>query len=159
VNQQGYSQQQPQPKKGMSGCAIAAIVVGGLGLVVMMVVGVFCYKAAKMVGEVASEGINAPGAAELRSAGCDVGMVMDPLKVMGSFGVDAGTASGGSPLVVSCTVNAGKSAPTCDDIAKVYVKAVTRAPRSFMGQVQVQGKTKPDCQKIYDETGKYIKDV
>lgn len=160
MNQQGYPQQPQQPKKGMSGCALAAIIVGGVGLVIIVVVGVFCYKAAKMVGEVATEGLNAPGAAEIRAAGCDMGMVMDPLKVMGGFGVDASTGtSSDSPIVVSCTVNAGKAAPSCDEIAKVYVKAVTKAPRKFMSQVQVQGKSKPDCQKIYDENGKYLKDM
>jgi hypothetical protein len=152
--QQGYPPQQPPPKKG-KGCLIAALVTGGLLLVVGIVVVVFIVIAAKKVTAIAAEGMNAPGTPALRAAGCDIPIVMDVGKMF-----DSGASSGSSAnatLIVSCSVNtAGKTPPTCDDVAKTYVKAVTKASGKFLAQVQVQGKSKPECQKLYSDTGAYL---
>jgi hypothetical protein len=155
--QQGYPQQgypqQPPAKKG-KGCLIAGLIVGGVLLVLGIVGAILVYK---VVG-VAKETLNAPGSKELQSAGCDIGMVMDIAQLGATF--DAGASSGDSPrLIVSCSVNAGKTPPTCDAIAKTYVKAVPNPAGKFMAQVQVSGKSKPECQKVYAPDGTFIKDM
>src|SRR5512135_3586202 len=122
----GYPQQPPPPKKGR-GCLIAALVSAGVGLVIAIVVVVFVYKAAKAVGEVAVEGMNAPGTAELRASGCDVAMVMDMSKISSMFDAGSAAASSSGSIVVACNVNPGRTAPSCDDVAKTYVKAVGSA--------------------------------
>jgi hypothetical protein len=141
----------------MNGCLLAALIVGGITVVVAAIAGIFIYKAARAITEVAQEGLNAPGSAELRAAGCDAAVVMDLSKISSLF--DAGGAPGGAPgVVVSCAVSPGKKAPTCDDLAKTYVKAAG-APRSdFIVQVQPQGGSKPDCKKVYSPKGTFLHD-
>jgi hypothetical protein len=140
----------------MSGCLLAALIVGGVGLVLCLVVGIFVWRAAKAITAVAQEGLNAPGAAELRAAGCDAAVVMDLSKISSVF--DAG-ASGGTPgVVISCSVNAGRHAPACDDLAKTYVKAVGSARSSFVVEVQPQGASRPECKKVYGPTGTFLHD-
>lgn len=157
--QQGYPQQgypqQPPPKKGMSGCLIAALVVGGVGVLVAIVIGIFVWKAAKAIGEVATEGLNAPGSAELRAAGCDAAVVMDMSKISAMF--DAGSTSASESVIVSCSVTGGKTPPKCDDLAKTYAKAVGGSHGNFLVQVTPQGGV-ATCKKVYSPTGTYLHD-
>jgi hypothetical protein len=152
--QQGYPQQ-PPPKKGMSGCVIALLIVGGLGIVIALVVGIFVWKAAKVITEAAQEGLNAPGSAELRAAGCDAALIMDMSKISTIF--DAGSTSAPESVIVSCNVAAGKAEPKCDDLAKVYVHAVGSAHGNFLVQVQSQGGAAA-CKKVYGPTGTFLHD-
>ncbi len=155
---QGYGPPQgPPPKKGMSGCLLAALIVGGIGLVVAVIAGVFIFKAAKAITQVAEDGLNAAGSAELRAAGCDAAVVMDLSKISAMF--DAGGGPGGTPgVVVSCAVSPGKKAPTCDDLAKTYVKAVGSVSSEFILQVQPQGAARPECKKVYSPKGVFLHD-
>lgn len=149
----GYPQQPPPPpKKGLSGCAIAAIIVGSLGLLAFIGIGVFVFVVAKKVQGMAQEGLNAPGAAEIRAAGCDVGLVTDLSKVGSMFGVDAGAATaGGSSVIILCQMTSQKAAPTCKDVASTYVKAVT-PPGQFTVQVSAQARGQL-CQEVYSQKG------
>jgi hypothetical protein len=157
--QPGYGYpQQPPPKKGR-GCLIAALVSAGVGLVVAIVVIALLYKAAKTVGAVAMEGMNAPGTAELRASGCDVAMVMDMSKISSVFDAGSATAASSGSIVVACNVNPGHAKPSCDDVAATYVKAVGSANGSFMAQVQQQGAGQPECQKLYGPTGTFIRSM
>jgi hypothetical protein len=154
---QGYGPPQPPPPKKMSGCLLAALIVGGLGLVVCLVVGIFIWKAAKTLTKVAEEGLSAPGSAELRAAGCDAAVVMDLSKISAIF--DAGGAPGGAAgIVISCAVNPGRKAPACDDLARTYVKAVGTVGSSFIVQVQPEGGSKPACKKVYGPMGTFLHD-
>ncbi len=158
--QQGYPQQgypqQPPPKKGMSGCLLAALIVGGVGLVIAIVVGIFVWKAANVIGEAAKEGLNAPGAPELRAAGCEAVVIMDMSKLSSLF--DAGSTSAPENVIVSCSVAGGKTAPTCDALAKTYVKAVGAANGNVLIQVTPQGSGVPTCKKVYSSTGTFLRD-
>jgi hypothetical protein len=153
--QPGYGGPQPPQKKKMSGCVIALIVVGSVGLLLCLVIGFFIWKATKMITQVAEEGLNAPGSAELRAAGCDAAVVLDLAKVSSLF--DAGSTPGATGIVVSCAVNPGHASPACDDLAKTYVKAVGGASGNFVVQVQPQG-GQPTCKKVYSPKGVFLHD-
>jgi hypothetical protein len=158
----GYPPQQPPPqqppqKKG-KGCLIAALVTGGVVLVLCLVVGILVWKAAKKVGEIAKEGVNAPGTSELRAAGCDLALVMDMGKLSPIFDAGATATSGTASVVVACKVDPGHTAPTCDDVAQTYVKAASPGG-TFMAQVQTQGKSRPDCQRVYSSTGALLREM
>ncbi len=153
--QQGYPQQ-PPPKKGMSGCLLAALIVGGVGFVIAIIVGIFVWKAANVIGEAAKEGLNAPGTAELRAAGCEAVVIMDMSKISAMF--DAGSTSAPENVIVSCSVAGGKTAPTCDALAKTYVKTVGAANGNFLMQVTPQGSGVPTCKKVYSSSGTFLRD-
>ncbi len=153
----GYPPGQPPPKKkGMSGCLIAALIVGGLGLLLVIAIVVIAIVVGRKVVGLASEGLNAPGAAEIRAAGCDMAMVTDLSKVTSVFGIDAGPNAAHTPMtIVVCQVAASKTAPSCKDIATTYVKAVP-PHAEFTVRVQTQGKAKEDCQEMYDAKGTFV---
>jgi hypothetical protein len=154
----GYPPGPPPPpqKKGMSGCLIAALVVGGLvllGIIAFIVVVVVIAK--KAVG-IAQEGMNAPGSAEVRALGCDVGMVTDLSKVGSMFGLDAGAFQGSTQVMVICQMaSPQKTAPTCKEVAQAYMKAVT-PPGRFTVQVSANGRQQPYCQEIFSEKGVHL---
>jgi hypothetical protein len=151
----GYPPGPPQPpqKKGMSGCLIAALVVGGLGLLAIIAFVVVVAIIAKKAVGLAQEGMNAPGSAEIRALGCDVGMVTDVSKVGAMFGLDAGSGPGAAQAIVVCQMTSPqKAAPTCKEVAQTYVKAAT-PPGKFTVQVRANGRSQPYCQEIYNEKG------
>jgi hypothetical protein len=157
----------PPPKKGMSGCMIAFIVVGAVGLVTAIVVGVALYfivtsksaqTAFKVIGEgtkMAQKGLTAPGTNELRALGCEQAMVLD-LKEVGTTmmdildaGIDGGVPEG---LMVTCQVRRGKI-PSCDDVASTYITAVGTASADFTVSVQRSGDNHAICEATYDTSG------
>lgn len=165
--QQGF--QPPPPKKGMSGCLIAVLVVAGLVVVSVVVAGIGIWrvmespegqKIAKVIGEgskIAEEARTAPGTAELRKAGCQEAMVLDPERMadlMRELG-DAGAAKKdveGAPRSIVCQVAALGKAPTCDSLAAVYVGAAHPGV-PFHITVQSQGGSKPSCVARYSPEG------
>jgi hypothetical protein len=156
----GYPPGQPPPKKkGMSGCLIAALVVGGIGLLFVIAIVVIAVIVGRKFVGLAAEGMNAPGAAEIRAAGCDMAMVTDLSKVSSLFGLDAGPAASNTPMaIVVCQVSANKTAPSCKDIAATYVQAVP--PHTpFTVRVQTQGRSQEDCQEMYDATGQFVQSI
>jgi len=152
--QQGYPQQ-PPPKKGMNGCLLAALIVGGVCVLIAAVVGIFIWKAAKVITAAAEDGLNAPGTAELRAAGCDAAVIMDMSKISALF--DAGSTTAAESVIVSCSVASGKTAPKCDDLAKTYAKAVGGSRGNFLVQVTPQGGAAPTCKKVYSPAGTFIR--
>jgi hypothetical protein len=140
----------------MNGCLLAALIVGGLVVFVGIVGAIFVWKAAKAITQVAEQGLNAPGAAELRAAGCDAAVVMDMSKISSLF--DAGGASSGTEgILISCSTTAGRAAPSCDDLAKTYVKAVGAPGTNILVEVQPRG-APPTCKKVYGPKGNYLHD-
>jgi hypothetical protein len=129
----------------MSGCLIAALVVGGLALLCVIGFVIFVVVLAKKAVGIAQEGLNAPGSAEVRAAGCDMGIVSDLTKMTGSGG-------SGPHVMVLCQVQGNKAAPSCTEISAVYRKAVT-PPGGYMVQVQQTGQSQPICQEIYSQQG------
>jgi hypothetical protein len=155
-------QQQPQKKKGLSGCAIAGIIVGVIVLLgVIAVVGVVVFvinKAKEVVGDMTAavkEAQNAPGAAELRASGCSQAMVLDldkfanqALKDMpGNLKVDAG---GGT--MVQCEIAAGTEM-NCMKVAHTFVSTPGHATGPFTASVtDASGNQK--CARDFDAEGK-----
>jgi hypothetical protein len=133
--------------------------VGGVGLLLLIGGGIFFLWAFKTVGKVAVDGMNAPGSAEVRAAGCDVAMIMDMAKVSPTL-FDGGHSTDGSPdIMVECTVSAGRTPPSCDDVAHAYISGVGAARDEFSTEVQVSGKNQPSCEKYYDSSGKALRTV
>ena len=162
---QPMQQQQPQ-KKGMSGCAIAAIIAGALfligGLVVVGVVVFVVHKASEVVGDLQAsvkEAQNAPGAEDLRAAGCKQAMVMDMDKVAKQALKDIPGTSGvqidaGGGIFVQCQVEAGKDF-TCAKVAKVFLSSPGHAVGPFTASVaDMQGQE--SCARDYDGYGKEL---
>lgn len=164
------------PKKKMSGCLIALLIVGGLAGLVCIGSGVAVWMAArsetgkKLVSAIdqgvklAQEGVNAPGAAELRAAGCPEALVMDmkaAMAIADTF-IDAGFEDDEQLdyISVNCSAPAGSKdpLPTCDELAPVYAKAAP-SERDFVVQVKRQGKQKPECSKQYSGDGEFLRDM
>lgn len=161
--------QGPPPKKGMSGCLIAVMVLAGLVVVGVIVVAIGAWqvmsspegkKIARVIGEgskMAEEARTAPGTKELRAAGCREAMVFDPARMgdlMREF-TDGGPPKGDptkEPRLVVCQVGALGSAPTCDKLAATYVSAA-QPTTPFHITVQVQGGSKPKCAQVYTQAG------
>jgi hypothetical protein len=161
--------QPPAPRKSGRGCLIALLVVGGIGLLASIAIGIGIYAFAtsptgktafKVIGEstrIATEGMKAPGAAEVRKLGCEQAMVIE----MKDFAVlvaeisDADVSKMPDELIVTCQVGRSRTTPSCDDVASTYVKAVVRASHNFVASVTQQG-GKALCQNEYDPTGALI---
>jgi hypothetical protein len=166
-----YPQNMAQPKKGMSGCVKALLIVGGillvLGIVVVILVvrffnspdGKKFVSTVKQAGSAVQAAQNAPGTTELKAMGCVQPMVMDTQQLMQSIGdiYDAGPMPENvhtkeKSLIVTCPVPMLKSLD-CDDVAKTYVKAVGgKADRKFTVQVKGQGGSSL-CEHDYDVDG------
>jgi hypothetical protein len=153
----------------MNGCLLAAIILGGVLLVGGIAVGVGIYAfvqsdvgqtTIKVVGatkRLADKGANAPGAAQLRSRGCDQAIVLGghDFDELVSALDDGGLPDGGMGdlVIVSCQVNAGHPPPSCADLARTYVSAVGTASSDFVVTVQQQGNGSPFCRETYDRSG------
>lgn len=167
---------QQAPKKKMSGCVIALSIVGGLAGLVCIGSGVAMWMAARSdTGKkifsaidqgvkLAEQGVNAPGAAELRAAGCPEALVMDmkaAMAIADSF-IDGGLENDAELdyISVNCSAPAGSTVtlPSCDDLAPVYAKAAP-SERDFVVEVKRQGKQKAECSKQYSGDGEFIRDM
>lgn len=152
------------------------MVVGGLVALVCMGSGIAVFVAARSdTGKkifsaidqgvkLAEDGINAPGAAELREAGCPQAIVMDMKLAMGiadSF-LDAGLEDDADMdyLSVTCSSPAGSKVvlPTCEALAAVYAKAAPSA-RDFVVETKRAGQQKPDCAQRFEGDGTFIKEL
>jgi len=166
------------PKKANQGCFIALAAFGGLAIVGFLALAVGVYRlmkdptAQKMVkaveetAKVAEEGRKAPGAREVRKAGCQDAMVLDPAKLaqvmetMFDAGVGGapGEASADGPVHVICQVGALGQAPECDALARVYV-AAAHPTEAFSVSVQKQGTSKAVCAFLYSSSGARTEDL
>ena len=165
---QGHGQP-VQPKKGMSGCLIAVMVLAALVVVGVILVAIGAWrvmsspegkKIARVIGEgskMAEEARTAPGTKELRKAGCQEAMVFDPAR-MGDLIreiADAGPPKGDpskEPRMIVCQVGPLGTPPTCDRLAATYVGAA-QPTTPFHVTVQTQGGSKPKCAQAYTATG------
>jgi hypothetical protein len=166
-------QAQTPPKR--SGCVIALIVAGVLLGLMCLVGGVAAFIAARSetgqkifsaVGQgvaLAEKGINAPGAAELRAAGCQQALVMnmaDAMKLAEVF-IDGGLKTKDGEFdydLIACTGDYRHDLPGCDELAPVYARAVS-SERDFVIEVKTTGQKKPTCRKRYAGDGTFLRDV
>ena len=166
----------PKKKSSGSGCLIAALIVGGLVLLVLLIGGIALFQATRtgkgkailgMITEgvkMAEEGMNAPGAAEVRELGCDQAFVMDMSRFI-EF-VEPLATDGDKPFdkkkfekefsgpIVACRMTLLGDPPTCDEVAATYVKALGgSAPQPFKVIVQAQGRGGSQCFASYSANG------
>lgn len=160
------------PKR--SGCVIALMVIGALLALVCIGSGIAMFVAARSetgkkifaaVGQgvaLAEKGVNAPGAEELRQAGCPQALVMDMKEAMklAELFIDGGLKDSDdlNYLMAACTGKYGDTLPTCEALAPVYAKAVP-SEREFVIEVKINGKQKPECRQRYAGDGTFIADM
>ncbi len=162
----------PPPKKGMNGWALALLITGGFVLFFCALggAGLFAFTRSgtgKKLVEAFSEGKKAyedgrvaPGAAEIRAAGCHEALVLDTGKVLGIMRkfVDAGHEDGRSKVIV-CQGRFTDDMPSCRHVAAAYLTAFPggAAPEPFVVTVQKTGDSRSKCEEIYSETGEPIR--
>ena len=160
------------PKR--SGCVIALMVIGALLALVCIGSGIAMFVAARSdtgkkifaaVGQgvaLAEKGVNAPGAEELRQAGCPQSLVMDMKEAMklAELFVDGGFKDDGDLdyVMAACTGKYGDTLPTCEALAPVYAQAVP-SERDFVIEVKISGKQKPECRQRYAGDGTFIAEM
>ncbi|PZR04413.1 MAG: hypothetical protein DI536_34205 [Archangium gephyra] len=153
--------QPPAPKKRSSGCLIAVVVIAVL-------LGVGCIATAVLVGAAAqtpegkrafsmlgkgmgvlNKALTAPGAKEVREAGCPEAGVIDLADVAEVFGelVDGGMKTDGESVVVFC--QGTFSLPTCDEVATAYRNAPGVKPGPFKVIVKRKSAKKNQCEQDY----------
>lgn len=127
--------------------------------------GCCCGDAAEMLQsgiELAETMQNAPGAEELRAAGCSEAMVMSPeaikgfAEAMGADKEDMGELESWKEELVICTRGDSLSALDCPKVARVYAGSEGVTSERFGVTVQVEGQEEPACQGIYSDKGERI---
>lgn len=112
--------------------------------------------------EIIIEAQSAPGTDELRALGCEQALAMDPAKIAKIINrfADAGVppmpaGGGGFEKMVMCQMSAYATPPTCDDVARSYIKGAS--PRgNFYVQVQQQHHNSPACSGMYTPAGTLV---
>jgi len=157
---------EPAPeKKKLSGCVVALLVVGAVLGLLCLAGGVLTWRAANsdpgraIMGAFrdGARGAQAPGAAELRAAGCREASVFDNPDMIAAFSdlLDGGHVPrnvGDSPLLALCQGFIVDTMPECDELAQVFVQAAHPAV-SFTISVRHKGDSHPLCQRQYDRDG------
>jgi len=158
--------------KKSNGCLIAAGVAGGLFLLFVVFVGVLVYKALnseqgqrvmKLAGSaiaMTQKATTAPGAAELRALGCTEAMVMDLEGFREIVEEAKGEIRGNVPddLIVACNMGPLAPAPSCEQVAQTYLRAVGSPPKSFLVVVQRKGRQGSECGGRFDANGAALPD-
>jgi hypothetical protein len=163
---------QPPKKKGMSGCLLAFLIVGGLFLVSAIGGGLWFYFAFKdfvdASGEMMSivlEARNGPGAEEVRDLGCKEAISLDMkklAKVAQRFEDAVAKREGREPKDLDLDEGAGyfvqcnqpKGKVTCQEVADTFIKAVK--PKSKFVASVAGGSGKAECTETFDENGKSL---
>jgi hypothetical protein len=164
----------PPPKKGMSGCLIAFLVVLGLFVVGG---GIAAFVVYRMIGApikemmaVVQEGTTAPGTDELRSSGCQTASAMDAaklMKVVKEFGEKLGADQQKlkdmddkqleAPTIVVCELKPSTTL-SCDDVAHTYESAAHPKDK-FSVIVKKTHAQSNECAFLYDAEGKKLGDA
>lgn len=150
------------PRGGLLGIA-----AGGAGAVIVVVVAAVLVvracsggsaSAARPAGDganphagVATEGMHAPGAAELRGLGCSHALVVDMAKLLGA---GSRVREGEPRTMVTCDVPPAVDPPTCERAAAVYFGAIGGTAEEAVGiRVLREGSTAPLCSRLYAPNG------
>lgn len=130
-----------------------------------------CEKCQKIVASISEgavaiqQGMNAPGAAEVRELGCEQAMIvelrvfMDMVAPIVDEQPDAADDPALDTMMVSCTTS-GFSQPTgpeCGDVMRAYVSGAGELARdNAFVVVQGGGTGEPYCQGLYAKDGSFI---
>lgn len=151
---------------------IAILVVAGVFILASAAIAYGVYRAATseegkkilaVGGEAVRIGIeaqSAPGTDEVRALGCEQAMAFDIDKLDKMMALlDAGAPPKGVfSTMVMCQVGVFGTAPSCDDVARVYRPAV-HPKKPFMASVQHKADHKAKCTAVYDVDGRKLSDV
>ena len=181
--QQHYPQQphygnpyppQPPKKSGMSGCLIAVLIFVACGVLGVVGIGFVIWREAggllggmKDLAALMIEAQSAEGAEEVRDLGCTQALVIDTEKLEGILvTLEAEVAkkenrpakppdiSKDGAYFVQCQVSSG-TAPTCDQVAKTFAKAVSPKDK-FLVSVQSNSGGSANCSMAYQKDGTQI---
>lgn len=150
------------------GCLIAVAISGGL----VLVCGGFLTWAGYAVWtnpevqrgvaitsaamDMTQEAMLAPGANELRAAGCTQAMALTTdtmMRFYESAAIEAPTPR--TPLLV-CIVARSTTPPSCEAVVQAYAGALEEAPAEMAARVTVQGIPEPRCQGVYGPDGAFV---
>jgi hypothetical protein len=167
---------------------VALYVLFGVGLFFLIAGSIAGYlflqtEQGQKVWEVASSGAEwittasmAPGAEELREAGCENAMVSDAGSALDVFMIlipeeekqaeireqlegEVGEGNIDDLRLVICTLPRFTVAkPSCDQLARTYASAIEFPPDSFYVLSMQQGQDGPSCQGIYDPAGNLLRE-
>jgi hypothetical protein len=129
---------------------------GAVGVVLLVVVGGFVVRAARVQRDIVRRGATAPGVAALRALGCDPGTAVMESRQSWANG-DAG-AKTETTAFIACLATEGSAVPSCDDVARTYVGTVVPSGK-FVAQVRVVRRFKIECQELYGEDGTALGDL
>lgn len=127
--------------------------------------GCCCGDAAEMLQsgiELAENMQNAPGAEDLRAAGCSEAMVMSPevikgfAEAMGAEKEDMSELENWKDELVICTRSDSLSALDCPKVARVYAGSEGVTSERFGVIVQVEDQEEPVCQGYYNDKGERV---
>lgn len=144
---------------------LRAGLMGALLALALGLGGCCCGDAAEMFkgGLELAEGMqNAPGAEQLRGAGCSEAMVMTPEAIrrfavaMGADEEDLDELDEWKEELVMCTREDSLSALDCPKVARVYAEANDAASERFGVIVRVNGQEDPVCQGLYNAEGDHL---
>ncbi len=175
--------QHEPPPPGEKGSAIryllyALVVIGVVGPVTLIVLlavagagvarfastedGQRVFEGIKEGYALAVEGTTAPGAQELRDAGCQEAMVTTVSQLTtlvaafvpeGEESEDLAAMTESQEVLLFCQVQAWNKTPDCGELARVYGDAVEPAPAQVVVMVQKQGQSDPVCSGYYVPDG------
>lgn len=145
---------------------MALLVVGGLAMLTGLVGVIALWRAAsseqgqkvmKAIGkgaQLASKGINGPGAQEVRDVGCPEAFVLDMNEMLELIEIfsDAGKADLGVGIMVTCQGTFGQL-PDCSEVAQAYLTAKGRPPGDFVVMVKTKNQKKEQCVRRFNEAG------
>jgi hypothetical protein len=158
---QSPSLPEPNKPKGRS-VLVGCLIVGGLGLVALLGFVVWLGLPAFMIdsGRMMTNATTGPGVRSLKDSGCAQAAVTD-LDELHRLGTKVNSKLGPRqpPSVrfnVACFVADSSKAPTCDDVARVYLHAPGVQPAAINAVVRIgqrRDSSRLHCSKLYSAEG------
>jgi hypothetical protein len=162
----------PPPKKRLSGCALAALIVGGIvvaGVITLVIGGLWFFNRSEVGMALrdtmieASQAQSAPGTAQMRAAGCMTASSMNLTRMvnLGRSRVrDEQTRADLERMVGVFGVFCVSSTLTCEQVAAAWGEGAPSDARSAMVSVtSAGGNQAPRCSGHFDRTGAPLPEV
>jgi hypothetical protein len=163
-------------RRGKTGCVVAIGVLAALVIVCGGLVTCAGYSISQSplvqraievggaVMDVTQEAMRAPGAREMRSAGCMQAMVLTPELVERLFvamAPDGGAAEARATATIPlafCAVRRGApTVPTCEHTARAYASGLETPPSEVAVRVIMQGDSTARCEGVHAADGTFVR--